>query len=189
MKTLPILLLVGPSGSGKTTVANLLSLRNGWRQVASYTTREPRYPGEEGHTFITEEEFRILKNLVAYTEYNGHRYGATAQQIDDCQIYVVDIPGVKSLAQNYKGERDVRVIILDVSEDDRRHRMHDRGDSDAVIEERIETDRVAFANIAERMCLLVGDSRVVAFGNLNSFETVIAIENYLHTEGYEWETT
>ena len=77
-----IVLLVGPSGSGKTAIANYLHDTYGWNTVQSYTTRPPRYDGEEGHTFVTDEEFDKLTDMIAYTEFDGHRYCATADQID-----------------------------------------------------------------------------------------------------------
>ena len=52
-----ILLIVGASGTGKTTVANTLSKMFGMKQIQSYTTRPPRYEGEKGHIFVTDEEF------------------------------------------------------------------------------------------------------------------------------------
>ena len=76
-----ILLLIGASGSGKSTVARYLCEQYGLRQIDSYTTRPPRYRGESGQIFITDEEFDQLQDFVGYTLYNGHRYGATAERI------------------------------------------------------------------------------------------------------------
>ena len=94
-------LFVGKSASGKTTVANFLEKKHGFKQVNSYTTRPPRYEGEIGHIFIDDGDFDELGELVAYTEYNGFRYGTTAEQLDKCQIYVIDVPGIKTLLEKY----------------------------------------------------------------------------------------
>lgn len=72
-----IYLIVGPSGSGKTMVANRLEEKYRLKQVLSYTERPPRFEGEGGHTFVTPEKFDKLKNLCAYTVFDGHRYGAS----------------------------------------------------------------------------------------------------------------
>lgn len=184
MKKPFICLIVGPSGSGKTTVANHLCERNGWSQVSSYTTRPPRYEGEHGHTFITEEEFRILPDLVAYTEYNGYRYGATARQINSCEVYVVDIPGVESLVRNYKDDKEFIVVIPWIDEDERRRRMAHRGDPPEKIEERIEHDRVAFDDISWRLSDLVGEENVCLMDNLESFDIACLIEEHLRLEGF-----
>ena len=70
----PLFLFVGRSASGKTTVANMLVEKYGYKQVESYTTRLPRFDGETGHIFVSEEEFRNLGELAAYTFYNNHNH-------------------------------------------------------------------------------------------------------------------
>ena len=71
----PLFLFCGRSASGKTTVANMLSEKYGLVQVESYTTRAPRFDGESGHIFVTEDEFKNLGELAAYTYYNSNHYG------------------------------------------------------------------------------------------------------------------
>ena len=95
----PLFLLVGPSASGKTTIAEKLESTMSLKSIQSYTTRLPRYDGETGHTFISDNDFDNLKDIMAYTEYNGHRYCTTKEQIDNADIYVVDVPGVETLLQ------------------------------------------------------------------------------------------
>lgn len=136
----PLYLFVGKSASGKTTVANIFEGSTKYTQLQSYTTRPPRYNGEIGHVFISDEEFDTLKNLVAYTEYNGFRYGATAKQVDDVDIYVIDVPGVETLLEKYKTERPIIVLYFDTSIRTRIDRMIQRGDSDMSIVSRLYTD-------------------------------------------------
>lgn len=137
----PLILLVGQSGSGKTTIANYLETNYGYKQLQSYTTRKPRYEGETGHTFISEEEFNKLDNLVAYTEYNGHQYGVTAEMIDQSDIYVIDVPGVASLFEKYQCEdRQIYVFYLESTVATRIDRMIERGDHDAAIVSRLHND-------------------------------------------------
>lgn len=188
MKMPPMLLIVGPSGAGKTTISGFLNLRNGWSSIESYTTRAPRYDGEEGHTFITNDEFDRLTDLVAYTEFNGHRYGCTAQQVDDNQIYVVDVPGVETLLQNYKGNKEFLAIYLDVSQTECRSRMAQRGDISEKIEARLNNDAEMFMSAPERLTALLGGDNVLVIGEMSSTDVVLTIENYLYTKGYEWET-
>ena len=126
----PLLLFVGPSGSGKTTIANLLEEKYDYKQVQSYTTRKPRYEGEVGHIFITEEEFDNLGELAAYTLYNGNRYGTTINQVDNSDIYVIDVPGVKTLLDNYKTDRMIYIIYFNTTVHTRINRMLERGDCD-----------------------------------------------------------
>ena len=70
MNNTPLVLFVGRSASGKTTIANMFA-ENGYSQIASYSTRPPRYKGEKEHTFITEEEYDQLEDIMAETHYNG----------------------------------------------------------------------------------------------------------------------
>lgn len=133
-------LFVGKSSSGKTTVANFLEQKHGLKQVNSYTTRSPRYDGEIGHIFVNNTEFDNLGELVAYTEYNGFKYGTTAEQLDQCSVYVIDIPGIETLLKKYYNNRPIVVIYFDTNVHTRINRMRNRGDSDADIISRLLQD-------------------------------------------------
>lgn len=136
----PLLLFVGPSGCGKTTVAEVLECNNNYKTIQSYTTRNQRYDGETGHVFISEDEFDALENIVAYTQYNGHRYCTTKEQLDEATSYVVDIPGVETLLRNYDTKRTILVFYFDTTVTTRIDRMLDRGDSDTAIVGRLHND-------------------------------------------------
>ena len=62
-----IFLIVGCSGSGKTTITEQLEQKYGLKSIQSYTTRPPRYDGETGHIFISNEE----KNRFIFGFANG----------------------------------------------------------------------------------------------------------------------
>lgn len=137
----PLYLFVGESASGKTSVAEYLEKVKSMRSVQSYTTRPPRYEGEKGHRFISEEEFDKLENIVAYTEYNNNRYCSTQKQINDSDIYVIDPLGVETLLEKYKPyNREIYIIYFYANDGIRTSRMHKRGDSDKKILERLTTD-------------------------------------------------
>ena len=136
----PLYLFVGKSASGKTTISETLERTYGLNTLSSYTTRSPRYDGETGHVFISNEEFDALEELVAYTEYNGHRYGCTKAQVDAVSIYVIDVPGVETLLQKYNTDRPIVIIYFDASIRTRIDRMIDRHDSDMAIVARIYND-------------------------------------------------
>lgn len=147
MKNDFIVLLVGASGSGKTTLAEKMEQLYGWESVVSYTTRPKRSPSETGHIFVSDDEFdRLIADnaIIAYTEYSGYRYCATAAQADECQIYVIDIPGVLYFRKNYTGNKKVLTALIDLPEGLRRSRMQQRGDT-STINFRLETDRVKFS--------------------------------------------
>ena len=137
----PLFLFIGRSASGKTTIANMLADKYGYKQIWSYTTRPPRYENEPGHIFVSEEEFYSLGELAAYTLYNGNHYGTTFEQLNECDIYVVDIPGLKSLLHKLKdNNRQIYIFYFDASVHNRILRMIDRHDSDMMIISRLLED-------------------------------------------------
>ena len=105
--------IIGKSGSGKTTICTKLEER-GYKQIPSYTTRKPRTENEVGHTFISDEEFNRLTDLVAFADYRGTRYGVTKQQVEDenNSLYVVDVTGLNYLKEEYKGSRKIVSIYI-----------------------------------------------------------------------------
>lgn len=139
------ILLIGESGSGKTSVANELYNKYGLSQVISYTTREKRTSNEDCHIFISDDEFDELEDLVAYTEYNGNRYGATAQQVEENYVYVIDPDGVDFFMEAYHGNKIPIVVYISVPEETRCCRLISRDGMYSAME-RIKYDRKAFAN-------------------------------------------
>lgn len=133
-----MIFLIGASGSGKSTLAKRL-VDKGYKEVVSYTTRPKRYEDEGGHIFVD----KYSGDGVAYSKFNGYEYWCTQEQLDECDVYVVDWNGIDMLRERIDGERDV-VVYIDVSEEERRRRMKLRGDSDEMIESRIENDRKMF---------------------------------------------
>lgn len=137
----PLFLFIGKSASGKTTIANMLEERRGMKQVQSYTTRPPRFEGETGHRFIADEKCFELKDIVASTLYNGYWYCATLEQVNESDIYVIDVVGAKELLRNHeKINRDIRIIYFDAGVCERINRMIDRGSTDTQIVSRLLSD-------------------------------------------------
>lgn len=165
-----IVLLVGPSGSGKSTIADALSNQYGWKQVASYTTRPPRYDGERGHTFISDAEFDTLEigKVIAYTEFDGHRYCATTDQVEDADVYVVDLAGCETLKDLYHGKKKVLAVYVHCPPDERLERLIKRDGYEAA-KRRVEYDRGSFTNGWARLAQLF-DRVVIAFSSFGTPE-------------------
>ena len=121
MKDKYIVLIVGESGSGKSTICDELTKRYGLKQVKSYTTRPRRSEDEDGHTFISDEEFKELENICAY------RY----------------------FMEKYNGRKIPMVVYVHADKRTRRKRMAKRGDKEYKIRQRLENDESAFANVDE----------------------------------------
>ena len=151
MQKKTIVLLCGKSGSGKTTVANYLEEKYGWKSVVSYTDRAMRSPDEKGHIFVTPERFDMIprKEMVAYTEFSGHRYCATRAQVESSDIYVIDPRGILEFKERYKGSKTPVIIYLSASDKLLSFRMQARGDSEDEVLKRIAHDRKAFRGAAK----------------------------------------
>ena len=176
----PLLLFVGKSSSGKTTIANFLEQKYGYHQVQSYTTRPPRYKGEVGHTFVSDEEFDGLGELAAYTFYNGHKYGTTYNQIDECDIYVIDPDGVKTLLKNYETSRDIIIIYFDASVYTRINRMIERGDSDTkVLSRLLEDEKDDWLKILRQIEDKFGDVMCVSLYSVDANQSVSSVINQI----------
>lgn len=140
-------LIVGKSGSGKTTIVEELEKRFGYVPLASYTDRPPRYDGETGHVFVTEEEFNALGEMLAYTKFNGHQYGANQDLVDKSDLYVIDPPGIRFMRDRYKSDRPIKVIGIYVPQEELTQRMLDRGDTPEMVESRTANDDVMFKDM------------------------------------------
>lgn len=124
----PLFCILGCSASGKTTICSKLEQEYGLKQIPSYTTRKPRFEGENGHIFISKEEFDRLNDVIAYTCYLDNDYGVTSEQIDNenYELYVVDLTGLKYLKERYYGKRRIISIYIDTSLSTRYRRLHER---------------------------------------------------------------
>lgn len=104
--------IVGKSGTGKSTIVNSIPNIN---ILNSYTTRPKRFSDEKGHTFISNEEYDKLENIIAETKFGNYRYCATKSQIDNSDVYILDKKGVEAIDNNYIGKdnkRDVFVVYI-----------------------------------------------------------------------------
>lgn len=146
MNSNTIYLIVGRSGSGKTTIAEELEKKYGLKSIQSYTTRHKRSDNETGHIFISDEEFDKLTNMVAYTEFGfpPYRYCATAEQVENHDLYIIDPKGIEYFKEHYKGNKSIKVIYINVSVSVARERMRERGTSTKQAFNRISNDIVAF---------------------------------------------
>lgn len=151
-------LIVAPSGAGKTSVCRMLEDR-GYSSVQSYTTRKPRFPGESGHIFVDDFETWKVQNpdeiLVGYTMFDGHHYWATASQVDENDLYVIDPAGVIFFQRFYHGDKSVLVFYIDVPLVERYKRMRERGDSVWASCKRIVGDIYRFRGMKKKADIVV----------------------------------
>lgn len=143
----PIVLIVGESGTGKSTLCRYLEAMHGLKEVKSYTTRPKRYKKENTHIFVDDVEFDELTPMVAYTVYNGYKYGATYNQVEENDLYVIDMDGINYFNKHYKGDKDCVVVYITAPIDERVNRMRLRGDNDEEILDRLVYDSINFAGV------------------------------------------
>lgn len=141
-----LIALIGESGCGKSTVAAVLERRDGIEAVQSCTDRPRRSPDESGHIFLSADEYDRIPDdqKVAETTFDGHRYCATAAQIDECGVYIIDPGGYRELLKRYRGAKEIIPIYISTTSNVRYWRMRRRGDSDAAARERLHHDIDAF---------------------------------------------
>ena len=175
----PFLLIIGESGSGKTTIADALERDYGMQQIPSYTNRPKRTPDEKGHVFLTERNIDKIKaqypNRVAETNFDGHFYFSTNEQVDQYDTYVISPDAVPMFKANYKGKKRVIVIYIHAPAFLRMERMQRRGDSGEMIDRRIEFDAQAFKD-----CEAMADLTV---RNIVLSESIATILDYLKKRG------
>jgi guanylate kinase len=126
-----IICLVGESGSGKTTLCKELE-KEGYNIIKSYTTRKPRYVGEYGHIFTTEEFWdtcsrRYSDHIIAHTYFDKEHYWATKEQYEGkpVSIYTIDPYGVNRIKATVNNA-EIVVVYLRCSRQERYNRMKNR---------------------------------------------------------------
>lgn len=144
---------MGESGVGKTTIADYMERTYGLKQVVSYTNRLKRFDGEIGHRFIDERDVDKIKqqfpNRVAEGVYDGNFYFATEEQVDECDVYVINPSAVCDFKRKYSGNKTIKVVLLEDTPVNKAKHMFHRGDSIAKIQRRLDYDRVEFKDARE----------------------------------------
>ena len=175
-KTKGIYLIVGKSGSGKTTLVEALK-EYGYSSIESYTTRPKRFENETGHTFVTEEEFDQLNDMCAYVKYNGYRYCATSEQVNNSTLYVIDPDGIEDFKKHYAGSKSICTIYIDCPWYTRLYRMLKRGDSFKQALNRITIDSQVFAYCKNKVNFVIENkNKKRAVSLLKS--VISSLENY-----------
>jgi guanylate kinase len=137
-------LIVGASGSGKTYIIDKICKDFNMKQVSSRTTRQPRYEGEIGHKFVTNEQSdKEFDNSVAKTNYNGYRYYTTVEDLEESDFYVIDPKGVRSFDYS-RVNKNVKILYIKSPWFIRAYNMWKRGDKFKSIINRLLLDRKEF---------------------------------------------
>lgn len=135
-----IITIVGRTGTGKDTLANILA-EKGLRILKSYTTRPQRTPDEDTHIFINPEDVDKYPNKVATTNINGYDYFATAEQLEECDVYIIDPNGLTELAKNSPDTAFLTVYMQAAPQERRFHAVQRVPLKDKIKEEEVFVKR------------------------------------------------
>jgi guanylate kinase len=139
-----ILHINGRGGSGKSTLVNVLNTHLWLEKTQNYTTRKPRYEGEQGYFFVSEEEFQSrFKNNEIIESYfrksNGAFYGLPAPT--KTGIVQSEIMGVVALKKwCFQNNIPFFSIYLDIESEILLERLKKRADSNEIPEARLKED-------------------------------------------------
>ena len=161
-----IYLLCGKSGAGKSTVAQCLHDLFGVYRINTYTTRQKRDGEREDfdYHFVSDDVFKNLEKHHEFIESRSYNasfgcvsYGSLKKDYYPSNVYpkrviILNPDGILSLKDagvfDEKGIFDkIRVIYLDISEDELKERLSKRGDSLCEINRRLEADRNDFEKL------------------------------------------
>lgn len=127
-----MIVLVGESASGKTSVQKHLKEYYEYKDIVSYTTRQPREGEVDGvdYHFITVEQFKLLKEQGFFAEtaiYNDWNYGVAKEDCTDDKVAVLTPHGLRQVSKL----KDINVVsfYINVPRRDRLIKILQRGDN------------------------------------------------------------
>lgn len=168
-------LIVGRTATGKDYLANELKSR-GMTLLKSHTTRPKRSDDEDTHTFITNEEYDAINKstIAAYTEINGNKYFATKDDVLNCDVYIIDVNGLRRISESMP-DTPVIVVYMTANEEERKKRFIKRSGLDEnkalkEYEERTESENAQFSEFEK----ILADNELSKIGNNL---TVITVRN------------
>ena len=171
-------LIVGRTATGKDYLANELKSRS-MTLLKSHTTRPKRSDDEDTHTFITNEEYDAIdkSTVVAHTEINGNKYFATKDDVLNCDVYIIDVNGLRQISESMP-DTPVIVVHMTANEEERKKRFIKRSGLDEnkalkEYEERTESENAQFSEFEK----ILADNELSKIGN--NFTVITVRNNFL----------
>lgn len=178
-------LIVGRTGAGKDYLVSKL-ISKGLKAVKSYTTRPKRSETEDTHIFISKEDADAITDKVATTTINGYEYFATAEQVNEADVYVIDPNGLYELVKNMP-DTTFRVVYIKADPMDRRlhavKRADDKIREEQIFDERNESENQQFLDF-ENEISKINDEQTPSKLPAN-VTAVQEITNYYHDESID----
>jgi len=122
-----VICIIGESGSGKTVLAEYIETRFAVNMIESYTDRPKRKPNEQGHTFLSKDEFDKLSKdeMIAWTKFGDYRYCCLESDVKSQNTYVIDEDGLLLLMSKYRAKYEIYSVRIKCDEIIRRMRAGD----------------------------------------------------------------
>ena len=146
----PVVVISGPGGSGKTTIVqDLIASDKSLWFPRSWSTRKPRYAGEDEYRFVDEHRFQTMMDAGGFLEVariDDYRVGAPVVHdrfTDKLLVLILTVDGWLQVRNQFPQNL---TFWLDVPAIQLRRRMVRRGDKPALIARRMrlaedETDK------------------------------------------------
>lgn len=141
-----VVIVAGPSAVGKTYLAEQLIKTYGrhFEVGKLFTTRQPR-PGEKiaDRVFLSDDDFEAKKRkgeFLIHDSFSGNQYAYPRDVLKPNRKHVI-VNAWPNLIPNFLDLPDFLIVGLNVNQDDislLKKRMQQRGDSEAIIRQRIE---------------------------------------------------
>lgn len=190
----PLIVILGRSACGKSSLVDRACKDLNLDVIPSYTTRAPRYEGEKGHTFVTDEQYGKLKDIIAENTFCGKKYCVTLDQINnpDYSLYVCDCTGLQLLQTMYEGDRQIVPVQITCEEKMRAERLKHRyakisKDETEMLQkviDRLVADASEFANIDD-YCVYCVDNTFSFEDSYNQFRELLTTLLRLEEVNYD----
>ena len=150
-------LLVGLPASGRSAIATQMSKKFNLTIAKCYTTRKPRFSGEDSYHFVTPKEFSRL-NLYIQTEYAGDYYGVTQEELNQSDILVCNGNVANCIRNQYTGSK--LLYIVQLRADDRKaiNKLLQLGMSASAISDRRVSDVRSLSYLAPDFSIATNES-------------------------------
>lgn len=150
MKTL--FCILGRTASGKDTLSDAACKECGIKKLISYTTRLPRNNYENTHIFATKEDFiNFAANgqIVASTQIGEYYYWSTFEQLQECDLYIINPEGIEFIRQIKLPDIKLVTIYIKAPEEERYKRAYARCPDAEIFQKRNNAEDEQFIRLEE----------------------------------------